>query len=100
MQAPHVSYKFNGRRKEESFILYPVKPGQPVMFQSEKSIGIVNMETGIGKLYLGKGEHPSSAYLSTVPVIDMPQDFIDKVKATMPKPGEVVSLSGICQVQY
>ncbi len=101
MPAPRVIYKFQGRRKAEDFILYPPREDKLVMFQSDKSIGLVDLETGKGKLYQAKqAGYTTSAHLSLAPVIDMPGDFIEAVKAAMPRPGTSVILSGVCQVDY
>lgn len=93
MAAPYVEYRFAGRRKAESFILYPPKDDGRIMFQSDKSIGIVDLETKTGKLYLGT-RVAYGVHLMHAPDLEFPDDFIELVKAVLPKPGEVISLGG------
>lgn len=100
MAAPHVSYQFKGRRKPESFILYPPKDDGRIMFQSDKSIGIVDLETKTGKLYLGT-RVAYGVHLMHAPDLEFPDDFIELIKAALPKPGEVINLGGgMVQVNY
>jgi hypothetical protein len=99
MAAPYVSYQFKGRRKPENFILYPPKDDGMIQFQSDKSIGRVNLETREGILYLGKSGSAYGVHLVHAIPIVFNMDFVQLIKEAMPKPGTVVSLGGgICQV--
>jgi hypothetical protein len=100
MTAPHVLYQFKGRRKPENFILYPPKNDGMIQFQSDKSIGRVNLDTGEGILYLGKGP-AYGVHLVHAQAVVFPPEFIQLIKEALPKPGTTVSLGGgICQVNY
>jgi len=100
MAAPHVSYQFKGRRKPESFILYPRLENGMIQFQSDKSIGRVNLDTGEGILYLGKGP-AYGVHLMYAHAIVFPLEFVQLIKEAMPKPGTTVSLGGgMVQVNY
>lgn len=65
MFAKNVPGKFKGMRKAQEFTLYPARydNGATIQIQSERSIGRINPETGAGRLYVGKGEHPSGVLL-------------------------------------
>lgn len=99
MAAPYIKYQFKGRRKPEEFILYPPKPGGMIQFQSDKSIGRVNLETGTGVLYLGKGP-AYGVHLMHAVEMEFPADFIQLVKEALPKPGATISLGGVVQIKY
>ena len=101
MGAPHVTYQFKGRRKPESFILYPPKEDGMIQFQSDKSIGRVNLDTGEGILYLGKSGPAYGVHLGLGTPTVFPMDFTQMIRDALPKPGTVVSLGGgVCQVNY
>lgn len=100
MAAPHVSYQFKPRRKPESFIIYPPKNDGMIQFQSDKSIGRVNLETGEGILYLGKGPAYGIHLTHAWPIV-FPAEFVEMIRAALPKPGTTISLGGgMVQVNY
>lgn len=100
MGTPYIKYQFRGRRKPEEFILYPPKSDGMIQFQSNKSIGRINLETGTGVLYLGKGP-AYGVHLMHAKPMEFPADFVQLVKEALPKPGETITLGGgVVQVKY
>jgi hypothetical protein len=79
--AKNVSGQFAGMRKPQSFTLYPAKREGKIMIQSDKSIGLLDPDTGTGTFYKGKGEHPGFMMLSLYgEPITYPADFTRGVK--------------------
>lgn len=76
--------KLGTMRKAQNFIVYPRRDDGMALIQSDKSIGIFDPATGKGKLYQGKGEHPSFMHLSAFGKdYDYPADVVATVKAIL-----------------
>lgn len=76
--------KLGTMRKAQEFIVYPRIEGMAddtVVVQSDKSIARVNLTTGSGKLFQGKGEHPSFFRLQMYgKACVMPSDVVDAIR--------------------
>ena len=55
------THKFQGMRKEQDFIVYPItaSTGSEIMIQSDTRIAMLNIETGVGRM---SKAHSSGAY--------------------------------------
>lgn len=86
-----ITWKFEGRRKAEEFVLYKPDTNGNVVFQSDRSIGIVNLETGSGKLYLGKKLGAYFHHLLFGTPQQFPVEFVKLITDNSPKSGDVIS---------
>lgn len=76
--------KLGTMRKAQNFIVYPKRDDGMALIQSDKSIGMFDPATGKGKLFQGKGEHPSIAHLALYgKPCDFPAEVVEKVKAIL-----------------
>jgi hypothetical protein len=70
-------------RKVADFVIYPLKPGQPVTIQSDNRIASVNLETKKAWLSNGKGGH--QGFMKLQPIlgaveVDVPDEVIEELK--------------------
>lgn len=96
--AKNVIGKFDGMRKEQKFTLYPNKREGMIMIQSDKSIGLIDPDTGKGRFYKGKGEHPGFIMMAFAKDIQYPADFTAAVKASFEATYGVHGVEGPIQI--
>jgi len=87
-----ISWKFPGRKKSESFVIY--KPeGNWVVIQSDKTIAKINLKTGYGMLN-AKGQN-SKYFMHLNPSLGaikykFSPKLINLIKEKMPKSGDMI----------
>jgi hypothetical protein len=91
-----VTWKFPPRRKAEEFSIYKPDSQGLIVFQSDKSIGIVDPITGKGKLYLGKSGGAYFAHLMFGTPVKFPEEFVSLLVADAPKSGDLIGVSPVC----
>lgn len=87
-KAINVTAKLGKMRKAQEFSVYPRNNDtEPVVVQSDKSIGRFDPVTRKGKLWIGKGAHPGFMQLAFGDDYEFPQEFVDA--CLVQKPGAV-----------
>ena len=88
-----VTWKFPGRRNAEDFVIYPAQ-GDDVIIQSSKSIAIINMRTGQGKLNVkgsGSKYFPHLNEFLGAKQYKFPKELLMKIQGNTPKSGDEIA---------
>jgi hypothetical protein len=83
-----VTAKLGNMRKPQEFVVYPRKDGELVKVQSDKSIGVFDPETGVGRLCT-KGSYGPDLVLNGQPYT-FPADFVASALDATPKSGDQI----------
>lgn len=87
-----VSWKFDGRRNAEEFVIYPEQNGS-VVIQSDKSIAQINLKTGRGLLNVKGGGSKYFVHLSEflgAKEVKFSPSLIALIKKSIPKSGDEI----------